>query len=74
MYEFGRHTPPARGAREGEAGVVRLRLEADLDAGELAGAAYQLLMRVVVFDGARDGFAEGDLRRAHVEVKLEGAL
>src|SRR3546814_6615614 len=50
------------------------RLELDLDARELAGAAGLLLMRVVDRCRARDRLAIGDLRRADIGVHLELAL
>jgi hypothetical protein len=46
-----------------EAAAARRRLEADLDAGELAGAASLFLVGVVVLNRLRDGFAEGDQGR-----------
>src|SRR6185437_8355613 len=57
-----------------EARARRQRLEADLDAGELARAAALLLVRVVDLGRARDGLAIGDLRRADIGLDLELAL
>ena len=51
------------------------RLDDDLDAGELAGAAGLLLVGVVdSVDRAGDRLAIGDLRRADIGVDLVGAL
>src|SRR5690606_286672 len=57
-----------------EARTRRQRLEAELDAGELAGAAGLLLVRVVVLDRTGDGLAIRHLRRADIRLDLELAL
>src|SRR5262245_4512015 len=54
---------------EGLAGLVRL--DHELDAGELAGAAGLLLVSVVDLSFARHGLAIGDLRRADIGLDLE---
>src|SRR3546814_9287532 len=51
-----------------------LRLEHQLDTGELARAAGLLLVRVIDFGRARNGLAVGHLGRADIGVDLELAL
>ena len=56
---------------EHEVVAFRVRLEHDLDAGELAGTAGLLLVRVVLLVPARDRLAIGNLRRADIGLDLE---
>src|SRR5581483_10880260 len=59
---------------EVEALARRVRMYVELDAGELAGAAGLFLVRIVLDDGAGDGFAIGDLRPPDTDVDLIGPL
>ena len=68
--EFLRHRAADDLALELVAGARLLRLEHDLDAGELARTARLLLVGVVDFGALGDGFAIRHLRSADVAVHL----
>src|SRR6185312_11857367 len=70
-HELARHRAADDLALELEAAAARRRLEANLDAGELAGAASLLLVGVVVFDRPRYGLAERDQERTESHADAE---
>src|SRR5262249_55602590 len=69
-----RHVAADHVVLELEARARRQRLEAHLNAGELARAAGLLLVRIVDLGLPADGLAIGDLRRADIGIDLELAL
>ena len=66
MYSFGT-VPPTTSRLELVALAGLVRLEAQLDARELAGAAGLLLVRVVDLGRTRERLAVGHLRRTDVD-------
>src|SRR5271156_1234931 len=71
---FLRHGATDHCVLKDKAGARRQRLEAELDASELAGTAGLLLVRVVDFGRAGDRLAIGDLRRTDIGAHFEFAL